>query len=171
MHRLLNVNPYTQLFQHKVDVKQIWNKPILILFLFTISFFLRNTFDKRHYDLSTTVEIASVFLSDDRGPSNNISFTIHSEVFGHRIKIISALDSDTEPISYPLLFVRRESLRKLWMSLDSVHTTLVCNVVTQLQYYSYRLAIRGGFSPLPSFGRLFQQYVVDSYIKILSKTK
>ncbi|GBN53044.1 hypothetical protein AVEN_110092-1 [Araneus ventricosus] len=39
------------------------------------------------------------------------------------------------------------------------------NRVTQLQFYAYRLSVRSGFSLLHSSGKLFQQYVVDAYVK------
>ena len=34
-----------------------------------------------------------------------------------------------------------------------------------LQFYAYRLAVRPGFSLLHTGGKLFQQYVVDAYVK------
>ncbi|XP_076032444.1 uncharacterized protein LOC143020167 [Oratosquilla oratoria] len=34
------------------------------------------------------------------------------------------------------------------------------------EFYAYRLAIRGGFSPIHSGGKLFQQYIVDAYVKV-----
>ncbi|GBL84498.1 hypothetical protein AVEN_117242-1 [Araneus ventricosus] len=38
--------------------------------------------------------------------------------------------------------------------------------VTQLQYYyAYRLSQQNGFSILHSSGKLFQQYIVDAYVK------
>lgn len=40
--------------------------------------------------------------------------------------------------------------------------------ITQLQYYSYKLAIRPEFSVMHNAGKLFQQYCVDSYLKVES---
>jgi hypothetical protein len=37
--------------------------------------------------------------------------------------------------------------------------------VTLLQFYSYHLACRAQFSPLHYGGKLFQQYIVDAYVK------
>ncbi|XP_076058585.1 uncharacterized protein LOC143035603 [Oratosquilla oratoria] len=34
------------------------------------------------------------------------------------------------------------------------------------EFYAYHLAIRGGFSPIHSGGKLFQQYIVDAYVKV-----
>ena len=37
--------------------------------------------------------------------------------------------------------------------------------LTQLQYYSYRLAIRPEYSAIHRAGKLLQQYIVDAYVK------
>ena len=39
------------------------------------------------------------------------------------------------------------------------------NTVTMLHFYSFRLAIRQQFSPIHTSGKLFQQYIVDAYVK------
>ena len=46
------------------------------------------------------------------------------------------------------------------------HATARRNKVTMSQYYNYRLAIRPTFSPIHYSKKLFQQYVVDAYVKI-----
>ncbi|GBN12750.1 hypothetical protein AVEN_246719-1 [Araneus ventricosus] len=56
---------------------------------------------------------------------------------------------------YPLLFPHGECG---WNSAERVR-------VTQLQYYSYRFAVRNEFGILHSNGKFFQQYVVDAYVK------
>ncbi|UYV61908.1 K02A2.6-like [Cordylochernes scorpioides] len=43
--------------------------------------------------------------------------------------------------------------------------TITRSHVTMLQFYSYRLAIRPGFPPIHYSRRIFQQYVVDAYVK------
>ncbi|CAF2925300.1 unnamed protein product [Rotaria sp. Silwood2] len=37
--------------------------------------------------------------------------------------------------------------------------------ISMLQFYSYRLAIRQTFSAIHYAGKLFQQYIVDAYVK------
>lgn len=37
--------------------------------------------------------------------------------------------------------------------------------VSMLQFYSYRLPVRSDFSPIHQAGKLFQQYLVDAYVK------
>ena len=39
------------------------------------------------------------------------------------------------------------------------------HAITLLQFYSYRLAMRNIFSVIDYAGKLFQQYVVDTYVK------
>jgi hypothetical protein len=48
------------------------------------------------------------------------------------------------------------------------HATGTRHFVTCLEFYSYRLAVRSSFSPIFHSGKLFQQYVVDSYLRIES---
>ena len=49
------------------------------------------------------------------------------------------------------------------------HTVEYCtskrHSITILQFYSYRLAVRKNFSAIHYAGKLFQQYVVDAYVK------
>lgn len=33
------------------------------------------------------------------------------------------------------------------------------------QFYRYRMAIRDGFSPIHCSGKVFQQYLMDAYVK------
>jgi len=66
---------------------------------------------------------------------------------------------------YPLLFPSGEPGFRLGLNHVAVHRTAHRNTTTQLQYYCYRFAVRQGFSLLHSSGKLFQQYVVDSYVK------
>ena len=39
------------------------------------------------------------------------------------------------------------------------------HAITLLQFYSYRLAMRNTFSVIDYAGKLFQQYVIDTYVK------
>ena len=44
--------------------------------------------------------------------------------------------------------------------------TRVRNRLTMQQFYIFRLSYRGGFSVIHRAGKLFQQYVVDAYVKV-----
>lgn len=45
------------------------------------------------------------------------------------------------------------------------HRTAKRQSLTLLQYYAFRLATRNEFSPIHYAGKLFQQYLVDAYVK------
>ena len=49
------------------------------------------------------------------------------------------------------------------------HATAKHNRVTMLQFYAYRLAVRNCFSAIHRSRKLFQQYLVDAYIKTESQ--
>ena len=67
---------------------------------------------------------------------------------------------------YPLLFPRGDLGWIHGTPHSAQFRTAKRNMVTLLQYYSYRLAIRHQpFSPIHSAKKLFQQYLVDAYVK------
>ncbi|VDP40986.1 unnamed protein product [Heligmosomoides polygyrus] len=82
---------------------------------------------------------------------------------GQGLPTISYLDRLCDPLSYPLLFPRGE---------DGWHPGMEKTVtgnnrrtrVTHKEFYSYLLT--GRFNPLLHAEKLFQQYVVDSWLKI-----
>jgi len=49
---------------------------------------------------------------------------------------------------------------------DNIQQLGVNRRVTQMEYYSYLLSIRASFNPILNAGKLFQQYVVDAYVKV-----
>ena len=46
------------------------------------------------------------------------------------------------------------------------YSTLKHNHVTMLQFYANRLAIKSEFSAIHKSRKLFQQYLVDAYVKV-----
>ena len=76
------------------------------------------------------------------------------------------MSANCDPMVYPLLFPRGE----IGWHKDLKHVpqknAAKRNAVTLLQFYSHHLAVHEGFSVLHSAGKLFQQYVVDAYVKI-----
>ena len=75
------------------------------------------------------------------------------------------MSSNCDPMVYPFLFPRGD----LGWIVGTLHKaerrTAKRQTVTMLQHYSYRLAIRQQFSAIHSARELFQQYLVDSYVK------
>ena len=70
---------------------------------------------------------------------------------------------------YPIIFPLGEPGWHPDMAHARDRATAVRNRLTQLQYYIYRIAIRREFSALHLAGKLFQQFVVDSYCKVEGK--
>ena len=78
---------------------------------------------------------------------------------------LSHMSSNSDPMVYPLLFPRGDLS---WIE-GTMHAeekrTAKRQTVTILQYYAYQLAIRETFPPIHNSGKLFQQYLVDAYVK------
>lgn len=70
-----------------------------------------------------------------------------------------------DPFCYPLLFPHGDMgwHPDLWHAEGRRRAQRIRT--TQLQFYSYHLALREGFSLLHSSGKLFQQYVVEACVK------
>ena len=78
---------------------------------------------------------------------------------------ISYMSANCDPMCYPLIF----PINDLGWVHGMQHTLGYCtskrHAITLLQFYSYRLAVRNTFSTIYFAGKLFQQYVVDAYVK------
>lgn len=151
-------NPYAQMFHFLKD-------SIADASDVQLRFTVDNAFDPRRYNVPTTSEVAAVFTSVDGAPPGKFDFVVYSKATPGLTKI-SYLNPHSDPMCYPLLFPCGDSGWRPGMPHVNIHRTAVRNVTTQLQYYCYRLALRGDFSLIHSSGKLFQQYVVDSYVKV-----
>ncbi|GBL80634.1 hypothetical protein AVEN_240149-1 [Araneus ventricosus] len=120
--------------------------------------------DIRRYNAPTSrTEVAAIFVGDDGELPANRDICIYP--IGEGCKNISPLNQCNDPMVYPLLFPRGEQGWSNEMEHVEERRSAKRNRVTQLQFYAYRLSVRGGFSLLHSSGKLFQQYVVDAYVK------
>ncbi|VDO21630.1 unnamed protein product [Heligmosomoides polygyrus] len=123
-----------------------------------------NTDDHRRYNIATANEVAVVYVGNDEEIPGERYVVVYER--GQGLRTISYLDKLCDPLSYPLLFPRGE---------DGWHPDMEKTVtgnnrrtrVTQKEFYSYLLFARTGtFNPLLHAGKLSQQYVVDSWLKI-----
>ncbi|GBN24309.1 hypothetical protein AVEN_89360-1 [Araneus ventricosus] len=143
MHQLIQSNP-------TVNVKMI--------------FMEHPDLDMRRYNAPTSrTEVAAIFVGDDGEPPANRDICIYP--IGEGCKNISPLNQCNDPMVYPLLFPRGEQGWSNGMEHVEERRSAKRNRVTQLQFYAYRLSVRNGFSLLHSSGKLFQQCVVDDYVK------
>ncbi|XP_057309998.1 uncharacterized protein LOC130647997 [Hydractinia symbiolongicarpus] len=76
------------------------------------------------------------------------------------------MSANLVPMVYPLFFPRGEPGWHNRIPHVAVRATRTRNTTTMLQYYTYRLAAREYFSPIHYGKKLFQQYCVDSYVKV-----
>ncbi|GBN21739.1 hypothetical protein AVEN_171322-2 [Araneus ventricosus] len=109
--------------------------------------------DLHRYNQSTSkTEIAAIFVGDNGEPPANRDICIYP--VGNSCKNISPLNQCCDPMVWNINMKHSEEGR------SSKYTR-----VTQLQFYAYRLAVRSDFSILHHSGKLFQQYIVDGYVK------
>ncbi|GBN23436.1 hypothetical protein AVEN_118180-1 [Araneus ventricosus] len=120
--------------------------------------------DMRRYNAPTLcTEVAAIFVGDNGEPPANRDICVYP--VGNTCQSISPLNQCCDPMTYPLLFPRGECSWNTGMEHVEERRTAKRTRVTQLQYYAYRLSQRNGFSILHNSGKLFQQYIVDAYVK------
>ncbi|GBN74273.1 hypothetical protein AVEN_133494-1 [Araneus ventricosus] len=120
--------------------------------------------DMRRYNAPTLcAEVAAIFVGDNGEPPANRDICVYP--VGDTCQSISPLNQCCNPMTYPLLFPRDECSWNTGMEHVEERRTAKRTRVTQLQYYIYRLSQRNGFSILHNSGKLFQQYIVDAYVK------
>ncbi len=157
----------------------------------TVQMVIKRGKDRRRYNEPTHDEVAAVFVGHDGAPPANRDFIVYPR--NKPCTHIKDISSNCDPMTYPVFFPRgdpgwiygekktgpnaskkaeqtagkkersngQESKGKPGAEENSTR-----NNVTHLQYYSYRLAVRSSFSPLHYGGKLFQQYLVDGYVKM-----
>lgn len=102
--------------------------------------------DQRRFNLPIADDVAAVFQSDDGCLLGEQDFIIYPTEGD--LKNLPAHHSALDPMAYPLLFPYGDRGFNRNMAHNSNYATLIRNKLTQLQYASYRLAIRDGFSSL-----------------------
>jgi hypothetical protein len=119
--------------------------------------------DVRRYNEPRHDEVAVIFVSPDGAPPADRDIVVFPRDLPPRN--ISYMSAHSDPMVYPLFFPFGDLGWHSALKHDADHSTDKRNTVTQLQFYSYRLAVRAIFSPLFYGGKLLQQYIVDSYVK------
>ncbi|GBN67556.1 hypothetical protein AVEN_267496-1 [Araneus ventricosus] len=156
---LRTINPYAESYLQMHQLIQ-WNPTVNVKMIFME----HPDLDMRRYNAPTSrTEVAAIFVGDDGESPANRDICIYP--IGEGCKNISPLNQCNDPMVYPLLFPRGEQGWSNEMEHVEERRSAKRNRVTQLQFYAYRLSVRSGFSLLHSSGKLFQQYVVDAYVK------
>ena len=82
---------------------------------------------------------------------------------------MSYMSAICDPMVYPLIFPCSEPGWHNELSYVEAYKTPKHNKVTMLQFYTYRLAVWKLFNPIHHCKKLFQQYLVDAYVKTESQ--
>ena len=129
-----------------------------------VSMVMREGEDRRRYNAPLNEEVAAIFVGNDGAPPAARDVVIYPR--NQPLRHISHLSSNIDPMMYPIIFPRGEPGWDQYMTHDRERATAVRNRLTQLEFYIYRKAIRNEFSALHLSGKLFQQFVVDAYVKV-----
>ncbi|CAG8682306.1 17755_t:CDS:2 [Dentiscutata erythropus] len=121
--------------------------------------------DQRRYNTPHVNEVAAIFVGPEEHRFPSHCLAVHPR--SNQLKTIPVINADCDPMSYPMLFPRGD---KGW------HPKIINNhqnqtrrtYVSILQFYCYRMAQRNSFNPILYAGALFQQYLVDAYVKVES---
>ncbi len=129
--------------------------------------------DNRTYNAVPVNDVAAIFQSTDGAPPLDRDLLIYlrpdpADPNRSTTKRISILHPSLEPMTYPLLFPLGESGWYPDLPLrESVRNSKRMRV-SQMTYFSYRIQVRHTFNQFLSAGKLTQQYLVDSYVKMES---
>ncbi|UYV82863.1 hypothetical protein LAZ67_22001131, partial [Cordylochernes scorpioides] len=164
---LRRVNPYTSAYRqmHQVELAEEHRARIENRQMCQVQMLIRQNHcrDLRRYNAPSVSEVAAIFVDQDGHVPSNRDIAVFPHDRG--LVRISPLNPNCDPMTYPLLFPAGDPGWAIGILHEENMRTSTRNHVTMLQFYSYRLAIRPGFSPIHYGRRLFQQYVVDAYVK------
>ncbi|UYV65733.1 hypothetical protein LAZ67_3005268 [Cordylochernes scorpioides] len=164
---LRRVNPYTSAYRQmrQVELAEEHRARIENRQMCQVQMLIRQNHcrDLRRYNAPSVSEIAAIFVDQDGHVPSNRDIAVFPHDCG--LVRISPLNPNCDPMTYPLLFPAGDPGWAIGILHEENMRTSTRNHVTMLQFYSYRLAIRPGFSPIHYGRRLFQQYVVDAYVK------
>ncbi len=116
--------------------------------------------DLRRYGLPTANEVAAIVVDQDDNWSNKHEIAIHQR--DGTLRRIHGIDKHCDPLTYPLLFPQGDfGWNPKMKNRDGSRN------ITQLQFYSYRIAQRpDDLNIILQGGKLFQQYLVDAFVKV-----
>ncbi|XP_058810120.1 uncharacterized protein LOC131675228 [Phymastichus coffea] len=124
-------------------------------------FSLKPGVDRRRYNFQCVNEVAAIFSTTADGEIPESYVTIRNKNTKN-LQYISTMDPNVEPWIYPLFYpYGTQGWRK---NLTRVNDT---KRISRMAYYKHRIAVRADeFNPFIRGGRLFQQWAVDSYVKV-----
>lgn len=126
----------------------------------SLLFTLKPGLDRNRYNFQRTNEVAAVFSTTADGEIPESYITIRN-INTKTLQFVSTMDPNVEPWIYPLFYPYGT---RGW------HSEIPCvkrnRRVTRAAYIKFRMAIRDDFNIFLLGRRLFQQWIVDSYVKV-----
>ncbi|KAK7089794.1 hypothetical protein V1264_024238 [Littorina saxatilis] len=120
--------------------------------------------DQKRYNNPQQDELAVIFSSHDGAPPQERDIVVYPR--NELPKSISYMSANIDPMVYPLFFPHGELGWQCHMQHVPAYSTNKRTRLTTLQFYAHRLSVRQAFSPLFYGSKLFQQYIVDAYIRV-----
>ena len=148
-------SPYAAAFKHMLQVEQENPHKEVKMWMMKVN-------DQQRHNLPRHDEVAAVFVGEDGAPTNP-DFAVYPK--GKALQKIPYTSPNLDPMVYPLLFPRGDPGWSETLQHAVQHRTAKHTRVTMLQFYSYRLAVRAGFSTIHAAQKLFQQFLVDAYVR------
>ncbi|XP_015124926.1 uncharacterized protein LOC107046742 [Diachasma alloeum] len=116
--------------------------------------------DKHRYNPQRTNEVAAVFTTTADGEIPESYVTIVNRT-DKKLKFVSTLDPSIEPWIYPLFYPLGLG------GYDVEDTRYNCDRrISRSAYVKDLIAVRNGFNPILHGRKLFQQWIVDNYVKV-----
>ncbi|XP_011859010.1 PREDICTED: uncharacterized protein LOC105556523, partial [Vollenhovia emeryi] len=115
--------------------------------------------DRGRYNVQRTNEVAAIFSTTADGDIPDCYVTIRNKR-NKTLKYVSTMDPNVEPWIYPMYYPHGT---QGWC--DDIKQ-INGKRVTRSMYVQYRIAVRDNFNVYLMGKRLFQQWLVDSYVKI-----
>ncbi|XP_072148537.1 uncharacterized protein [Setaria viridis] len=174
----LRNNPYSEQFRSLGQEENLEDYRVMLN--------LDQRLDQRTYNAPITSEVAAVWIEgNERRNTFDRNVILHGN--NNEIQGIRSYTGCYDPLSYPLFFPRGElgwhaDIPKVGITTEDVKKARANQNnknndpdssgrmwVTMREYYCYKFHVRANiFNPILYGGRLFQQFIVDTYIKIES---
>ncbi|RCV16194.1 hypothetical protein SETIT_3G118400v2, partial [Setaria italica] len=175
---ILRNNPYSEQFRSLGQEENLEDYRVMLN--------LDQRLDQRTYNAPITSEVAAVWVEgNERRNTFDRNVILHGN--NNEIQGIQSYAGCYDPLSYPLFFPRGElgwhaDIPKVGITAEDVMKARANQNnknndpdsngrmwVTMREYYCYKFHVRPNiFNPILYGGRLFQQFAVDTYIKIES---
>lgn len=162
--RSINVHAQSYIMMGEEDRRlreEYANNMIPVMPELYMSFVLKDNLDANIFNVQKCNEVAAIFTMNADGviPNNFVTIVNRSDKILRRL---NSMEPNVEPWTCPLLFPHGTVGWNYGMKkLDGI------TKLTRLKYIRYIIAIRGyKFNPFILARRLFQQYLVDSYVKV-----